>query len=98
MDFLTFDGNCGAVQNVGTVGSTTFTYTGKIQESDTATGTYSDITGAAFPGITSTTGAQIVNAISFQRTKRFLRYVGTIGGTTPTAAVDALFLGMNKQL
>ncbi len=98
VDFQAFDGNVGAVQIVGTVASTTFTYVGKIQESDTATGTYSDIAGATFAALTSTTGAAIVNSISFQRTKRFLRYVGTEGGTTPTMSLDALFLGQNKQL
>ena len=97
-DAIALDGNMGAKQNVGTAISTSFTFTGKIQESDTATGTYADISGASFPAITSTTGAVIVNAISFQRTKRWLRYVGTIGGTTPTMSLDALFLGQNKQL
>ena len=97
VDCLSLDGNMGALQVVGTVASTSFTYAGKIQESDTATGTYSDIAGATFAAIGSTTGAQITGATSFQRTKRFLRYVGTIGGTTPTAAVDALFLGKPKQ-
>jgi len=98
VDMLSFDGNMGLVENIGTVGSTSITYTGKVQEADTATGTYSDIAGATTPALTSTTGAQIVNAISFQRTKRFVRYVGTIGGTTPTAAVDVMFLGQKKQL
>lgn len=98
VDCLTYDGNMGAVQVIGTVASTSFTFAGKIQEADTATGTYSDIAGATFPALTSTTGAQIVNAVSFQRTKRFLRYVGTIGGTTPTCSLDAMFLGQSKQL
>lgn len=98
VDMLAYDGNVGLVQVIGTVASTSITYSGKVQEADTATGTYSDITGATTPALTSTTGAQIVNSVSFQRTKRFLRYVGTIGGTTPTAALDAMFLGQNKQL
>ena len=97
-DAILFDNNMGAYQNVGSAASTSYTFTGKIQESDTATGTYADISGAAFPAITSTTGAVIVNAITFQRTKRFLRYVGTIGGTTPSMSLDALFLGQTKQL
>ncbi len=98
VDCIGLDGNMGCLQIVGTVASTTFTYTGKVQESDTATGTYGDIAGATMAGITSTTGAQIVGVVSFQRTKRFLRYIGTIGGTTPTAALDAVFLGRTKQL
>lgn len=106
VDCLGLDGNMGLLQVIGTVASTSFTYQGKVQEADTATGTYSDVvvmsattTGiATTPAITSTTGAQIVNALTFQRTKRFLRYVGTIGGTTPTASLDAVFLGRTKQL
>ncbi len=88
----------GVMHALGTVASTSFTYAAKVQESDTATGTYSDITGATLAAIGVTTGAQIVAVTTFQRTKRFLRYVGTIGGTTPTASLDAFFLGRTKQL
>jgi hypothetical protein len=98
VDCIHLDGNMGAVQVIGTVASTSITYVGKVQEADTATGTYADIAGATFTALTSTTGAAIVNALNFQRTKRFLRYVGTIGGTTPSVSLDALFLGQNKQL
>lgn len=104
VDCIALDGNMGLLQVIGTVASTSFTFQGKVQEADTATGTYSDVaapgTTAAVttPAITSTTGAQIVQVVNFQRTKRFLRYIGTIGGTTPTASLDAMFLGQNKQL
>ena len=98
VDCLQLDGNMGCFQNIGTVASTSFAYTGKVQESDTATGTYSDIAGATFSALTSTTGSQIVQTLSFQRTKRFLRYVGTIAGTTPTASLQAEFMGHTKQL
>jgi len=98
VDCIALDGQMGLVQVVGTVASTSFSFSGKVQEADTATGTYSDITGATTPALTSTTGAQIVNSVSFQRTKRFLRYVGTEGGTTPTMSLDVMFLGTTKQL
>jgi succinyl-CoA synthetase beta subunit len=98
VDCIQLDGNMGCLQVIGTSAGVGFTYAGKVQEADTATGTYADISGATLTAVGSTTGAQIVAVCSFQRTKRFVRYVGIVGGTTPTAALDALFLGRTKQL
>lgn len=98
IDCIGLDGNMGLKQEIGTVASTSFTFQGKVQQATTATGTYVDITGITTPAITSTTGAQIVQVVTFQRDQRFIRYVGTIGGTTPTASLQVEFLGMTKQL
>jgi len=97
-DCINLDGQMGLWRNVGTVASTTFTLAEKVQEADTATGTYTDIAGATFAPLTSTTGANIVGTISFQRTKRFIRLVAVEGGTTPSMSYDALFMGQFKQL
>ena len=90
--------NCFAIQVVGTVAGTEITYVGKIQEATTATGTYADISGASFSTITSTTGVPGVQTINFQRTTRFVRYVGTIAGTTSSVALDVLIAGQKGQL
>lgn len=90
--------NMFAIQVVGSVGGTETTFVGKIQEATTLTGTYADISGAAFSTITSTTGAPGVQIINFQRTARFVRYVGTIAGTTAGVALDVLIGGQKGTL
>lgn len=90
--------NCFAIQVVGTVAGTEITYVGKIQEATTATGTYTDVSGAAFSTITSTTGVPPLQLINFQRTMPWLRYVGTIAGTTSAVALDVLIGGQKQQV
>lgn len=87
VDMVKGDGRCFAVQDIGTVSGTNPTWDGKIQESSDNS-SFSDITGATFTQVTASTSLQV---ITFDRTKRYLRYVGTLGGTsTPTFGVDAL--------
>src|SRR5947209_20472367 len=73
-DFISGDGRCTAIQQVGTLAGTSPSLTGKIQESSDQT-TWSDVTGATFTAVTTNDNVQ---AISFDRTKRYLRYVGTV--------------------
>ncbi len=89
--------DCFGIQNIGTVSSTSVALAGKFQESATATGTFADITGATFAAITSTTGSLIVQTVKFLRTQPFVRYIGTIAGTTPTIALDVMVGGMKVQ-
>jgi hypothetical protein len=90
--------NCFAMQCVRTVAGTSITFAGKIQEASTATGTYSDISGATFTALTSTTGGNILQIINFQRTLPFVRYLGIVGGTTSTVALDAFIGGQKGQV
>lgn len=90
--------DCFGIQNVGTVGSTSVSLAGKFQEASTATGTYADISGATFAAQTSTTGAQIVSTVKFLRTQPWVRYVGTVAGTTPTIALDVMVGGLKVQV
>ncbi len=88
------DGRCFAVQQVGTVGGTSPTLAGKIQESDDQT-TWSDIAGATFTTVSSTDNVQV---ITFDRTKRYVRYVGTVGGTSPSFPVAVVISEQKKQV
>ncbi len=91
--------NCFAIQSVGTASGTSAAFAGKIQEASTLTGTYADIAGACFTAITSNTvTTAMVDKINFQRTLPFLRYVGTIGGTTSNVAVDIILGGQKGQI
>src|SRR5438128_1060573 len=93
-DLLAGDGRCFALQQVGTVSGTTPTLDGKIQESSDNS-TWTDIAGATFPQVTATGNYQ---AITFDRTKRYVRYLGTIAGTTPSFALAVVISEQKKQL
>lgn len=76
---------------VGVVSGTTPTLDGKIQESDTVGGTYADITGAVFTQVTASNSTQKIRlgGLGVGGRKRFIRFVGTIAGTTPSFALAA---------
>lgn len=92
-DLIAGDGPCFAVQQVGNVSGTSPSLSGKIQESDNAS-SWSDIPGATFTSVTASGNYQ---AITFQRTKRYVRYVGTVSGTSPSFAV-AVVVSQQKKV
>jgi hypothetical protein len=93
-DLLAGDGCCFAIQQVGAVSGTSPTLAGKIQESADGT-TWSDVAGATF---TTVTTADNVQAITFDRTLRYVRYVGTVGGTSPSFIVAVVISEQKKQV
>jgi hypothetical protein len=93
IDFITGDGRCCALQLVGTVGGTAPTLAGKIQESADGSSGWADV--ASFTSVAASNDSQM---LSFDRTKRYLRYVGTIGGTSPTIPLTAAIIEQKKQL
>lgn len=95
VDTLGYEGQMGAIQHVGVVSGTAPTLDGKLQSSDTVGGTYTDIPGATFTQVTATDNLQ---KISFDRraAKRFIRYVGTIAGTTPNFTFGVTLGGIKK--
>ena len=93
-DLLNADGPCFAIQQVGTVTGTSPTLAGKIQESSDNS-TWTDIPNAAFTTVTASNNYQ---AIVFDRTKRYVRYVGTIGGTTPNFSLAVVISQQKKQV
>jgi hypothetical protein len=94
-DLLAGDGRCFALQQVGAVSGTAPTLDGKIQESSDGSTNWTDITGATFTQVTATGNYQ---AITFDRSKRYVRYVGTIAGTTPSFALAVVLSEQKKQL
>jgi hypothetical protein len=94
-DLLAGDGRCFAIQQVGTVSGTSPTLDGKIQESADGSTNWTDITGATFTQVTASTNNQ---AITFDRTKRYVRYIGTIGGTSPSFALAVVISEQKKQV
>lgn len=92
IDAIDADGRCFAIQAIGTVGGTSPTLAGKIQESSDGT-TWTDVPGTTFTTVTAGNSQQIV---TFDRTKRYLRHHRTITGTSPTFVLYAL-IGEQKK-
>lgn len=77
-----------ATLDVGTITGTQGTFAVKVQESTTTTsGDFSDISGASFTGVTTTTGGE---TIFFKTNKRYVRLVETLGGTSPSYSRSAV--------
>lgn len=92
IDMIDADDRCFAIQIVGAAGGTSPTLAGKIQESaDNAT--WSDVPNAAFTTVAASNNLQV---IVFDRTRRYLRYSRTLGGTSPTFFLSVL-IGQQRK-
>lgn len=68
----------------------------KIQDSADGSTGWADVTGAAFTQVTSTASQQRLS-VNVSEIKRYVRTVGTLGGTsTPTFVYSVNLLGVNK--
>lgn len=76
-DMVDGAGPCFGLLNVGAVTAATLDI--KVQESDTSGGAYTDIPGAVLPQQNASNKSLAMN---FNRTKRFVRGVATISGTS----------------
>lgn len=94
VDLLAGDGRCFAIQQVGTVTGTSPALAGKLQESADASN-WTDIAGATFAAVSTTDNVQ---AISFDRTLRYVRYVGTITGTSPSFPLAVIVSEQKKEI
>lgn len=87
VDILNIDGPMLVTQSVGTVSGTTPTWDGKIQDSADGSTDWQDVSGATFTQVTASTNLQAIK-LEASQVRRYIRYVGTIGGTsTPTFPV-----------
>lgn len=68
----------------------------KLQESDTVSGTYSDIAGAAFAQVTGAAVA-LKLAIDIDAAKPFIRVVDTVGGTSPSFTRGVALLALKQD-
>jgi hypothetical protein len=91
IDMITADGPCFAVQQVGAFSATSLA--GVIQESADGSTGWAAVSGAAFASVT---GANNVQIVTFARTARYLRYVGTITGGSPSIDM-AVLVGEQKK-
>lgn len=100
IDFLEGDGMCHMISTVfyGS-GSNAPTFDSKVQESTDGT-TFTDITGAAITQVTTaaTNAVPAAQIIQFQRTKRYLRTVNVVTGTSPIYCGDVQVLQQKKTI
>ncbi len=69
----------------------------KIQDCDTSGGTFADVTGAAFAQVT-TTAVALGIALDTGKVKRWIKVIGTLGGTaTPTFVYGVCLVGLKKS-
>ena len=94
-DAQDYEGNLGIVQASGVVSGTTPTLDGKIQDSADGSTGWADVSGATFTQVTASTNFQKIT-VDLNGTKRYLRYVGTIGGTTPSFGLTVIAGGVKK--
>jgi hypothetical protein len=89
LDLKEYIGNVLIRQDVGAVTGTTPTLDGKIQDS-ADNSSFADVTGYTFAQVTASNSLISLN-VDTRKVRRYIRYVGTIGGTTPsyTMAVTA---------
>jgi hypothetical protein len=92
IDMLTADGPCFAVQQVGEFAADSLT--GRIEES-ADTSTWAAVSGAAFAAVDAASNLQ---AITFTRTKRYLRYAADLVGDTPAVELAVLIGEQRKTL
>lgn len=82
------------VMSIGTV-ATGGTYAGKVQESDDDV-TYTDVTGAAFTGVTDAApGVTYVGRLDLRMRKKYLRFAGT--DAVAAVLTSALFVLSDGQ-
>jgi hypothetical protein len=95
MDISGYKGGLILTQNVGTVSGTTPTLDGKWQSSPDNS-TWTDISGATYTQVTASNSTQ---AIGFEVTAaaKYIRYVGTIAGTTPSFTMGVTVEGQKER-
>jgi hypothetical protein len=96
LDAKDYIGNLLIFQNVGTVSGTTPTLDGKIQDS-ADNSSWADVSGATFTQVTASDSYQQIN-VDTRKARRYIRYVGTIAGTTPSFTMGVLIQGQKQVI
>lgn len=96
IDISGYEGGLLLIQNVGVVSGTSPTLDGKWQSS-TDDSTYTDISGATYTQVTATTSSQKVG-FDVKNAAKYIRYVGTIAGTSPSFTMGVQILGQKQRV
>lgn len=96
IDISGYKGGLIVQQLVGVVSGTTPTLDGKLQSSPDNS-TWTDISGATFTQVTASDSFQKIG-VQVAAAARYLRYVGTIAGTTPSFTMGVVLLGQKERV
>lgn len=96
IDISGYRGGLIVQQLVGAVSGTSPTLNGKLQSSPDNS-TWSDISGATFTEVTSSDSFQKIG-INVRDAAKYLRYVGTIAGTSPSFTMGVVLLGQKERV
>ena len=97
MDLQQYTGTLRVSQHVGAVAGTTPTLDGKIQDSADNV-TFADVPGSIFPTVTAANNDQVIN-VDTRAVRRYIRYVGTIGGSNGQSyTFNVAALGLKKYV
>jgi hypothetical protein len=97
VDVRSYKGGLIIEQLVGVVSGTTPTLAGKIQTSADGSSGWADIAGATFTSVTATDSFQKIG-FDVRETLGYIRYVGTIAGTTPSFTMGVVLLGQKERV
>lgn len=97
VDVRSYKGGLIVEQLVGVVSGTTPTLAGKIQTSADGSTGWADITGETFTSVTATDSFQKIG-FDVRETHGYIRYVGTIAGTTPSFTMGVVLLGQKERV
>ncbi|MGA0208264.1 MAG: hypothetical protein ACO3LT_10805 [Ilumatobacteraceae bacterium] len=95
VDIRQYFGKLELFQAVGTVSGTSPTLDGKIQDSADGSTGWGDVSGATFTQVTASDDEQSIT-ISADSSKGYIRYVGTIAGTSPSFDLAVVGFGQQK--
>lgn len=96
VDISSYKGGVIVQQLVGVVSGTSPTLDGKLQSSPDNS-TWTDISGATFTQVTATDSFQKIG-VQVQAAAKYLRYVGTIAGTSPSFTMGVVLLGQKERV
>ena len=95
IDLLEYDGDVMLILDSAAGGGSSPTLDIKLTESDATSGTYTDLSGATFTQVVDAASMQTL-AINKDSSKRFVRIVQTIGGSSPTFTFSINLIGLKK--
>lgn len=99
LDVRNFIGLAHVIQHVGAVSGTTPTLDGKIQQSSDngVADAFTDVAGATFAQSTATDQNRELD-LNLEGVEQFIRYTGTIAGTTPSFTMGVLMVATPQIL
>ena len=95
IDLLEYDGDVLLILDSAAGGGSSPTLDIKLTESDETGGTYTDLSGATFTQVTGSASMQTL-AINKDTSKRFIKIVQTIGGSSTTLTFSINLICLKK--